>query len=479
MLELLRRQLRELLDQRAAAEARIDEVVTAAETEGRSLSDTETATFNEVRGQIRILDETRSTLEGQIAEFETRERDRTAAEARAAALPTTSVEARTPAPAGGARVVAEARTYSRDAERRQGVSFLSDVAAAHGFAYVQGAQERLARHMNEERVDGRLGADEARGIEERAAGTGAFAGLTVPAYLTDMVAPRVAAMRPLANVMNGMPLPAVGMTVNISRVTTGTSVAVVAENTAVSETNIDDTLLSINVQQAAGQQTLSIAALQRAIGTEAVTVGDLVKRYHSALDTQIINQATVGLDAVAGVSVTYTDASPTAAELYPKLFDLIQQVQTAVYMGVTHFVMHPRRWAWLASQVGTSFPFLTVSGAGVQQGGAYAGTQTYDQGVGNSGKVAGTIAGVPVILDANIAVNLGVGTNEDRIYGICADEAYLWEDASAPLLIRAEQPPAASLGVLFVVYGFFAYTFERYASSAGKISGTGLVTPAF
>jgi hypothetical protein len=33
------------------------------------------------------------------------------------------------------------------------------------------------------------------------------------------------------------------------------------------------------------------------------------------------------------------------------------------------------------------------------------------------------------------------------------------------VFIRAEQPAAASLGVLLVVYGYFAYTFARYANS--------------
>ena len=86
---------------------------------------------------------------------------------------------------------------------------------------------------------------------------------------------------------------------------------------------------------------------------------------------------------------------------------------------------------------------------------------------------------MPVVLDASIATNFGAGTNEDRIYGITADEAHLWEDPNAPLFIRAEQPAAASLGVLFVVYSYFAYTFGRYPSAHGKISGTGLITPTF
>ena len=46
------------------------------------------------------------------------------------------------------------------------------------------------------------------------------------------------------------------------------------------------------------------------------------------------------------------------------------------------------------------------------------------------------------------------------------------------MFIRAEQTAAASLGVLLVAYGYFAYTFTRRAH-AQRIGGTGLVTPTF
>jgi hypothetical protein len=45
--------------------------------------------------------------------------------------------------------------------------------------------------------------------------------------------------------------------------------------------------------------------------------------------------------------------------------------------------------------------------------------------------------------------------------------------------IRAEQPAAASLGVLLVVYGYFAYTLRRYTNGQQKVNGTGLIAPTF
>lgn len=451
----LRSQLQDRIDERHAAKAELDAILEQPAAEQRDLNDAEAQRFASVKDRVHSADADIDRIQARVAELEQLEARRYEAAAKHN---------------GSARIRNEARTYSREQERA-GVSFLADVASRIT-GHVPGAAERLERHMNEERV-------ERPGLETRAAGSTAFAGLVVPQYLTDLAAPAVAAMRPTANICRKWELPASGMTVNISRITTATSAALQSsENAAVSETNIDDTLLSPAVLTAAGQQTISLQALNRGTGTEAIVVADLVKRVHTVLNSTLINQATNGLDAIAGVSVTYTDATPTAAELYPSLFNLISQVQTAVYMGITHFVMHPRRWNWLASQVGTNWPFLQVAGAGAQTGGSYNGPAGYNASA-NDVTIAGTLAGVPVILDASVATNLGAGTNEDRIYGVTADEAHLWEDANAPLFIRAEQPSAASLGVLFVVYSYFAYTFGRYPSAHGKISGTGLVTPTF
>ena len=68
-------------------------------------------------------------------------------------------------------------------------------------------------------------------------------------------------------------------------------------------------------------------------------------------------------------------------------------------------------------------------------------------------------------------------SNQDEVYVVASEEAHLWEDSNAPMMIRAEQPNAASLGILLVCYEYFAYTFQRYANNPSKISGTGLVGP--
>lgn len=368
-----------------------------------------------------------------------------------------------------ARVGQEERTYNKGKDPAGG-KFLRDVASQI-LSRNPESEYRLSRHMQEERV-------ERADYLSRAAGdanTGAFTGLVVPQYLTDMYAPATANMRPFADICNKHPLPADGMTVNISRITTATSVALQAtELTAVSATSIDDTLLTENVQTAAGQQTLSRQAIERGTGVEDVVMGDLFRRYATTLDNTLINQATTGLAAVA-TATSYTDTSPTAAELYPKLHAAAAGVEAALlgFAVPSHVVMHSRRWYWLQSQLSNSWPLFTQPGLDTQAGGS---NNASPYGSGGRGVLPN---GMTAIIDNNLTTNNGAGTNEDIVYVVPADECHLWEDPAAPVFIRAEQAAAASLGVLLVLYGYFAYSFRRYSNAVQSIAGTGLVTPAF
>lgn len=365
-----------------------------------------------------------------------------------------------------ARVGAEERTYRPDTDPN-GRQFLRDIGIGHLQQSNYAVRERLERHDREGRV-------EFAAYMDRAVSTSAFAGLTVPQYLTDMYAPLARALRPFADVCNQHSLPADGMTLNLSRITTGTTTALQAsENAAVSSTDIDDTLLTVNVQTNAGQQVMSRQSIERGTGTEDVTVQDLFRAYNTTLDSTLLNQAATGLTNVA-TSVPYVDATPTVAEAYPKIVQAISQVESSMLnmaSGDNVAVMHSRRWYWLQNALSASWPLMSQPGIAAQMLGANYAT-TYGAGV------RGVLPnGTPVIVDNNVSLLLGAGT-EDEIYLADRQELHLWEDPSAPVFIRAEQPSAASLGVLFVLYGFFAYTFTRYAQ-AQKVNGTGLIAPTF
>jgi hypothetical protein len=270
------------------------------------------------------------------------------------------------------------------------------------------------------------------------------------------------------------------MTINISRITTPTNVQLQAsENAAISpDSSIDDTLLTENVQTAAGTQTLSRQAIDRGTGIEDITLDDLFRRYATTLDSTLINQATTGLAAVSTSQTLTTTTSPSA---YSAVIQAAAGVE-GVLMGWASAdlaVMHSRRWYKLLSAVTTSWPMIYGRGDGITDRVVGANDQLgYNEGI--RGRLAN---GLNVVVDNNITtVGLAqaiTGGTQDQIYVVPSQECHLWEDPNAPVFIRAEQPQLSNLGVNLVLYGYFAYSFRRFTGATININGAGLATPAF
>ncbi len=343
-------------------------------------------------------------------------------------------------------------------------SFISDAWAARSGDFK--AQERLNKHQD---------------FEARDVGTGAFTGLVVPQYLVDEYAPIARAGSPFYNAVPKKDLPAFGNKIEISRITTGSAAAEQAsENSAVQETNMDDTLLTVNVDTIAGQQDVSRQALERGgqpgFSLENIIFQDLVAAYYTKLDNLMINGSgssgqPLGISQVSGINqTTYTDASPTVAELYPKLADAVQEINSNRFAPATAILMHPRRWGFLTAGVDSSNrPLVLPAGnnpdnaAGVGDAAAY-------------GQVVGSVLGLPVITDANIRTDLGAGT-EDAIYIAKVDDHIMFEDNLFQL--KFEETNAGSLTTKMVVYGYVAFASGRYPKGISEIVGTGLIAPTF
>ena len=179
-----------------------------------------------------------------------------------------------------------------------------------------------------------------------------------------------------------------------------------------------------------------------------------------------------GITASTGINaVTYTDASPTAAKLYSKVAGAIATIHASRYLPPTHIFMHPRRWAYLLAAVdSTGRPLVVPSANGPFNA---AGLET---SVGSEGFV-GMFCGLPVYTDANIATNLGVGTNQDVVIIARASDSVLYE--GTPKAEAMAQTYGANLQVLVRMYNYAAFTAERQAKSVAVIGGTGLVTNSF
>jgi HK97 family phage major capsid protein len=396
----------------------------------------------------RALDEVKELDEQIRRHKELEERASAAAESRKASGIEVAV----------ATVKSEPRTYAPKSQH----SFVRDAFAAQ-FMNDFSAQERLSRHMNEER------------IERRDVTSANFAGLVVPQFLTELAAPFARAGRPVADAARKHALPAEGLVISLSKVTTGSATAVQSEGAAVQETNIDDTKLDITVQTIAGQQNVSRQSIERGTNIDSLVMADLVSAYHTKLDQVVVAQMRTDV-AAGGNVVVYNDASPTVAELYPKFADAIQRVQTEFFAGPNAIIMHPRRLAFILAAVDGQNRPLAVPVPNFNGQPAFAsgnGAPVY----GNSGY---TILGLPVITDANVSVLEGPATNEDNIYVGNLQELHLWEQGNGdPMMLRFEQPKAAELDVTMIVYGYSAFTANRYPKSWSIIDGSGLIPPVF
>ncbi|MFE5200001.1 phage major capsid protein [Streptomyces sp. NPDC056601] len=439
-----------LRDARAAAKTELDGILAAAQTEKRStLTATEQVTFNAKAEEVRGLDR-------QIADAEESERrGNTAASIR-------SQYGQAPAASGFS--VNEPTTYRKG--DLAGASWVRDMTAVALRSDTDAAQ-RLQRNTREV-------ANETRALSTTDAAGGTF---VPPLWLVNEAITMARGARVIADQVRKLPLPPGTDTVSLPRVATGTTVAEQAtQNTGVSNTDATTDSVTANVATIAGQQVISQQLIdQSPVNMDDVLLADLTADYALKLDQFVINNNAAnkrGLLNVAGLNgITYTDATPTVGELYSKGADAIQQIHTGRFLAPDKVFMHPRRWAWFTAALDTAGRPLVVPTANMPQNVLAAMGDVVSEGF------VGTWQGLPVYVDPSIPINLGAGTNEDRVIVLRSNDVILYEG-----VLRAEafrETKADQLSVLLRVFNYAAIHSERYPKAISVISGTGLTTPAF
>ena len=367
--------------------------------------------------------------------------------------------------------VREGRTY----DQGNGRSYLQDLMRVQLQMDANGDSiERLRRHAQD--VAEAAASPEYRDLS-RTDGSGGYA--VPPLWLMSQYIDLARAGRAYANLCNKEPLPPGTDSINIPKMSTGTAAAVqTADNAAVQETDLTDTSVQAPVRTIAGQQDVAVQLLdQSPISFDQIVFRDLVADYATKLDLQVISGSgssgqVTGVRGTSGITtITYTDASPTVAELYSKLADAVQRVHTSRFMPPTVIVMHPRRWAWfLAASDTAGRPLVVPQSGNPQNAVATLGAVAAEQ-------VVGQMHGLPVVTDPSMPTTLGAGTNEDVVHVVRASDLLLFESG-----IRSRVLPDVGSGNLTVrlqVYGYLAFTAGRYPASVVEIGGSGLVSPSF
>jgi HK97 family phage major capsid protein len=471
-LELLREQIKNKLDERKVVQGQMDELLAGVQERGgdAALTEDEQSKFDLFKRSMTETDDTVKKLRAQETDLAQNE------EAREAAL----VLQRQYGDNGGstrptvpARVTSEPEVYTRGGEH----SFLHD-------ALVRSLDPEAAARIQRNQAMGRDRLDR----EGRASvATAGFGALVVPQFLTDMYAEVVRAGRPFLNAVTSNDLPDEGMTLNIPRGTTGTSVLQqTTENTAVASVTFDETTLAVPVCTYAGDQDVSRQAFDRGRNVDQIIMSDLAADYATRVNFDAINgtgtnNRHLGIlsttNGVTTVTFSGTALTTTAAGLHSKVADAIQRVNSTRFMSPTVIFMHPRRWGWLTAAVDTTGRPLVVPNSQSPMNAI---------GVGRAaefGQVVGTMLGLPVVTDASIPTTVSSstisGAAEDVVIVTRAPDVHIFEDSPGPALVEFRETLAGSLSVKIVAWGYSAFTAGRYPSATAIVSGSSLVTPTF
>lgn len=378
--------------------------------------------------------------------------------------------------------VSEPLTYRSAKEGGQFSYFKDQLAAAQGDA---GAQSRLSRHMSEMRVELRSDprAKASRVLHEQRDLTttdGAGGYFVPPIWLQQQWIDLPRAGRVTADLVADMDLPPFGDPISLPKLTGGAAVAIQAsENSGVQETDPTDNTVSANVRTLAGQVDLSRQLFDRSQpGFDEIIMRDLTRDYNTKLDIQVLSGSgssgqLLGIRNVSGINaVQYTDASPTAGELYTKIADAVQRVASALYSDYPDtIVMHPRRWGFFLGALDTAGRPLVEAAAGPQNALASGGSA-------NAEGFVGRMQGLDVYVDANLPTNYGAGTNEDVVLVFPRSQIILMEDG-APTTRVFEDVGSGTLTVRISLWNYAALFANRLPAAVSIIYGTGLITPTF
>ena len=362
-------------------------------------------------------------------------------------------------PTVDATVVSEPLTYRED---RGNVSFFRDL-----IGYQRGERgeiaERLARHQREYETEMRVRPD-------RGSGTGGS--FAPPLWLISQFANVPLPGRVLADLIPNFPLPTGVQSVNVPVLTTATTTATVADDSAASDVDITDAVTSSPVVTIAGYDDVSQQLLDQSpqgAHLDSVLFKSLSESYNAVLEQQLINGSgssgqLTGLVNLSGInSVPYTSATPTATALYPIAG------QAAAAIGINRkrpgetWLMTTARAAWITTSEDLETRPLVLGG--MDAPGEFQLVQ------------------YPVKLDDAIPRNLGGGTNQDVLI-LCRPSDMLLLESEPHMRVMtdiAADTESASAGTLTVrieLHRYVAAILGRYPTGISVISGTGMVTPS-
>jgi HK97 family phage major capsid protein len=292
----------------------------------------------------------------------------------------------------------------------------------------------------------------------------------VPQWTNQLYAQLLRAGRPFADQCMNMGEP-VSNSWNIPRITTGATTAAQTEASALSnQDQVSDSVTGI-MQTIGGYSIASYQLVDLAEpGMDQILFADLTSSLNQQVDSSLLNSATTsakGLLQLASInSVTFTATTPTVALLWPYFFQAKSAIEKNTYLEVDFCIMHPTTWNWILSGLDSNNRPLFLS----TSGNAFNAMAEYNL---NAQGWAGNIAGIPVLIDANMPVTGGAGTNQGTI-ALVNRSALLVKEGAARYKV-ADQRSVETLQYYFVAFKYLQRIFGRHPTKISAITGTGLV----
>lgn len=262
----------------------------------------------------------------------------------------------------------------------------------------------------------------------------------------------------------------------------GITASTVAEDATKPTADAAFTQVAVNMYTIAG-----IAKMTRQLAEDsAPTVEDLVSRelggkIGNEEERWIVNGSGTneprGILNTTGVNaVTYTDATPTGQETLDAIIDAIAAIQQNYFAPANGILMHPRRLAFLQKSKDTQNNYL------FNDPGTFRAPGGFSRPVGATSQTTGGVAlmpgilGLPVGTSMNVPINLGAGTNEDRIIVADWNEAHWFTRTDIRFDTTDQAGTAFEKNEIWIRGEERAgFTAARYPKAFAVVSGTGLI----
>lgn len=341
------------------------------------------------------------------------------------------------------------------------------------------AQLRLEAHAREMAVE--IPAREARawrraadsGMEfrvnpNRIQGQGGY--FAPPLWIIDQFATAPRAPRVLAGLVPTFPLPAGVQSINLPRLTTGNAEAAEADLDAVDGQDAADSQVQSPVMTINGQADVALQLLEQSpqgAHLDWAMGKDLSEAYDAALEAQMVvgvstaeTYAGVFNQCPSGNIITYTDASPTLAEMYPFIGQASAAVGKARKMPVQVWLMTTARWSWIATSEDQQLRPIVPPDLSPPQ-----------RSIDGYLEPVSSMYGWPVFPDDAIPITLN--SNQDTIIACRPSDLMLFE-GDPRIMVGLE----VLSGVLMARIQYRRYSAAltgRYPSGIAVVTGSGMV----